>query len=195
MHSTPCWLLAGLLVACNGEAAPTPTPRQTAAPTARSEPAQPVTGSAPVTGSVAETVATAGGAMGAAGDAGADVRIVAAAQRIIDQAAAADPVQQAKAPAALRALGTAALPALTASLRTENVAARRIAALTLLQWGDDLRHAGAADQVVAALAAARDDADPSVRAAAEHAYRRAVGDTSALDQARAADEAAMRGDH
>jgi len=101
----------------------------------------------------------------------------------------------ARAPAAIRALGTAALPGLVDGLTHAQVPARRVAALTLLQWSDELHQQGAAGPVLTALERAREDADPSVRAAATHAFLRATGDTSALDESRAADEAAQRSDH
>ncbi|MEZ6036225.1 MAG: hypothetical protein R3F29_02010 [Planctomycetota bacterium] len=192
MRTTPCWLLAGLLVACGSEAAPLPAPRVESAPAPSTDIASPANGSD--VERAADQVADLSQAGTTPASTAADRETLAAAARIV-QEAAADPVQQAKAPAALRALGAAALPALTASLRAANVTERRIAALTLLQWSDDLHRDGGADDVVAALAAAREDADPAVRAAAEHAYRRATGDTSALDESRAADEAAQRRDH
>lgn len=111
---------------------------------------------------------------------------------LIAAAATADAATQGRAPATLIALGTDALPGLAHNLTHQNVTHRRIAALTLLQWSDSLQQQNAAAPVVEALAAARNDPDPAVRAAAEHAWRRAIGDTTALEQSRAAHEAAER---
>lgn len=109
----------------------------------------------------------------------------AAVAAILDTAARSDPVAQGNAPVLLARLGGKALPGLQRGLAHEDPVQRRVAVLALLQLGR------IAEPAAAALAAARDDADPAVRAAAEHAYRRAIGDTSALDELRRAHEAAQ----
>ncbi|MCB9877749.1 MAG: hypothetical protein H6835_09130 [Planctomycetes bacterium] len=187
MRSNPCWLLAGVLVACGSESAPSSPKGVQSTPAARAPAAQPATGTAPE-----RSNAAAAEQRQDAAPLEASPEAIATARRIVADAATAGPVQQAKAPAALRALGTAALPAVTEALRADDVTSRRIAALTLLQWSDDLHRDGGAGAVVAALTAAREDADPAVRAAVDHALRRATGDTSELDRSRAADEAARR---
>jgi len=113
----------------------------------------------------------------------------AAAERATAIFAAADPAADGRAPGELKALGAAALPVLQDKLQRGELRERRIAVLALLQLGQEA--AGAAS-VLAAVAA--NDPDPAVRAAAEHARRRAVGDTTELDRLRAADEAARARD-
>jgi len=117
----------------------------------------------------------------------------AAVAAVIRAAVAGDVTAQGRAPAALAALGDAAVPGLTAALSHRNPRHRRIAALTLLQLGTALHERGDTDAVATALAAARADADPGVAAAAEHALLRITGDTTELDRARAAQQAAERG--
>ncbi|MFY9344003.1 MAG: hypothetical protein WAT39_16050, partial [Planctomycetota bacterium] len=111
---------------------------------------------------------------------------------LLDAAANGDDAARGRAPTAIIALGTSALPGLAVGLGHQQVAVRRLAAVTLLQWSDTLRTQGASAPVVAALASARADTDPAVRSAAEHAWRRATGDTTALDQSRASHDAAVR---
>lgn len=111
---------------------------------------------------------------------------------VLNAAASGTPAQQGRTPGALLDLGTAAWPGLCTALAHRDPVQRRLAALSLLQFRDQLHTADGALAVRTALAAARDDADLGVRAAAEHAWRFATGDTTALDASRAADEAARR---
>lgn len=111
---------------------------------------------------------------------------------VLNAAASGTPAQQGRAPGALRELGTAAWPGLCTALAHRDPVQRRLAALSLLLFREELQTADGALAVREALAAARSDADLSVRAAAEHAWRFATGDTSALEASRAADEAARR---
>ncbi len=111
---------------------------------------------------------------------------------VLTTAASGTPAQQGRAPMALQELGTVAWPGLCTALAHRDPVQRRLAALSLLLFRDQLHTADGALAVRAALAAARGDADLSVRAVAEHAWRFATGDTSALDASRAADEAAQR---
>lgn len=119
----------------------------------------------------------------------------AAAAAILLAASKAKPAEQGRAPAALAALGAAALPQIAAALAHQDPGQRRIAALTLLHLGQQLHADGTAKIVLSALDTARGDGDLAVRAAAELAYRRATGDTSALDASRAAHEAVVGRDH
>ena len=116
----------------------------------------------------------------------------AVAELLATAAAATDVTSRGRAPAAILALGTAALPALARGLAHQDVAQRRIAALTLLQWSDTLHAQRATAPILAALASAREDPDPAVRAAAEHAWRRASGDTTAIDRSRSEHDQALR---
>lgn len=111
---------------------------------------------------------------------------------LLSAAATGTPAQQGRAPGALLELGTAAWPGLCSALAHRDPVQRRLAALSLLQFRDQLHTADGALAVREALATARADADLSVRAAAEHAWRFATADTSALDASRAADETARR---
>ncbi len=110
------------------------------------------------------------------------------ARAILDRTGAAvDPAALGNAPMELAALGTAALPALEAALRSGEVRTRRIAVLALLQMGTvALPAATTLDHV------ATNDPDPDIRATALRAHLRATSDTSELDAARAAHEAAER---
>jgi hypothetical protein len=113
----------------------------------------------------------------------------AAAERAVAILAATEPAALGRAPGELAALGAPALPVLQDKLQRGELRERRIAVLALLQLGP------AAASVAPILAAvAVNDPDPEVRAAAEHARRRAVGDTTELDRARNADEAARARD-
>lgn len=116
----------------------------------------------------------------------------AAVAAVLTTAASGTPADQGRAPGALLALGTAAWPGLCTALAHRDPVQRRLAALSLLQFREELHTADGSLAVRTALAAARGDADPGVRAAAEHAWRFASGDTSALDASRAAHEAARR---
>lgn len=200
MRTLPCWVFAGLLVACGTETAPPSSPEPTPTPRAVAPGDTP----APASGHVALTDATSrpsrrsGEAPGTSLPTDAEATATAAAAdalRMLSDAAKASPTEQAKLPAAVRALGIAALPGVAQALATGDVPCRRTAALTVLQWAGELQRDGTGAAVMPALSAARLDADLSVRAAAEHAWRMATGDTSALDQTRAADEAANRPKH
>jgi hypothetical protein len=81
-------------------------------------------------------------------------------------------------------MGAAALPALGSALRQGSLTERRIAVKALLEMGTTA--APALDDLVAA----RNDPDPSVRAVAELAWKRASGDTSDADRRRAEQAAA-----
>lgn len=107
------------------------------------------------------------------------------AKALLQRAATGSLTEQGEAPILLAEMGAPALPAIAASLKKGSVPERRIAVLALLNMGRT------AEPVLADLDAARSsDPDPSVRAAAEHAWKRASGDTSDLERQRAAHEAA-----
>jgi hypothetical protein len=101
------------------------------------------------------------------------------AKALLQRAATGSLTEQGNAPILLAEMGAPALPALAASLRNGSVPERRIAVLALLNMGRT------AEPVLADLVAARSDPDLSVRAAAEHAWKRASGDTSDVDRQRA----------
>ena len=107
---------------------------------------------------------------------------------LLDVAAAAGPIEQGRAPVLVAAFGAAALPALTLALHHDDVRQRRLAMLALAQLGRT------AEPAAAALMQAQQDPDPQVRALAEHALRRATGDTRELDRLRAQHEAATARD-
>lgn len=168
------WLLWMMLAACSSEAPAPPTP----AATAPSAPAP-----APAGGPATAAAATATGAPTASSEAPAR-----AATAILQRAAAAqDPAAVGNAPTELAALGAGALPALETALRSGDLRTRRIAVLALLQMGPTaLPVAATLDHV------AQHDADLDIRAVAVRARMRATSDTSELDAARAAMEAAER---
>lgn len=112
----------------------------------------------------------------------------AAVATLLHVAAAAGPIEQGRAPVLVAAFGAAALPALTAALRHDDARQRRLAMLSMAQLGRT------AEPAAGALAQARHDPDPQVRALAEHALRRATGDTTELDRLRAQHDAATAGD-
>lgn len=112
----------------------------------------------------------------------------AAVPAVITAALAGDAVAQGRAAEVLVDLGAAAVPALEQAMQDEEPKARRIAVLALLQLG-----AAAAPAAPTLAAAAERDPDPAVRAAAQAAWKRAVGDTSDLDRLRAQHDAAVRG--
>lgn len=184
MRTLPCWALLGVFAACGADIAPgaaaapsaaaevTPPPAPAAAASARAEAA-----SGPASSPCPDRARTAADTATAVGD-------------LLARAAAGDAVSIGQAPAAILALGDGALPGLVQGLAHADVLQRRIAALTLLQWSTALPADRSA--VVDALGRARDDPDPAVRAAAEIAFRRATGDSAALDQSRAAHDAALR---
>jgi len=105
---------------------------------------------------------------------------------VLRSGAAGGVAAQGRAPVVLAQLGAAALPGLEQGLRHEDPLQRRLAVMALLQLGEVARPAAAS------LAAARTDPDPTVRAAAELAWKRALGDTSDLDRSRAAHDAAKQ---
>jgi hypothetical protein len=113
----------------------------------------------------------------------------AAAERATAIFTATDPSALGRAPGELAALGAPALPVLQDKLQRGELRERRIAVLALLQLGP-----AAASMAPVLAAVAANDPDPAVRAAAEHARRRAVGDTTELDRLRNADEAARARD-
>jgi hypothetical protein len=184
-------LIPWIFAACGNDPAPPPI----ASPAATTSPTSPtVEPTAPAAhadlGQIAERLLQ--GNANAQDRSSANADPAAATLAILQAASKASPIEQGRAPAALCALGAAALPHLASALSNADTGQRRIAALTLLQLGTSLHENGSAGVVLAALAAARNDADLSVRAAAELAYQRATGDTSAIDASRAAHEAAER---
>ncbi|MBM4063437.1 MAG: hypothetical protein FJ265_20405 [Planctomycetes bacterium] len=188
LRSSVPWL-AGLLVlaACGDDAAP-PDPAPAPATAAPADAPRPAAVDLPLLAGrlLGDSPSEADRDAARTDPAGAVAAVLAAAS-------GGDPRALGRAPGALAALGPPALPAIAAALRAPEVTSRRIAALTLLQLADGLCSRGEAGAVLPALAAAEQDPDPSVRAAAEHARRRAVGDTSALDKSRAEHDAALRG--
>ncbi|MCC7066045.1 MAG: hypothetical protein IT456_24830 [Planctomycetes bacterium] len=184
------WISSVLLslAACGSDPMPA-----TVAPDANHTPAQlTAPGASVVTvdlGPVAERLLQ--GNSSAADRSTAEQSPAALATAILAAASKAKPAEQGRAPAALGALGAAALPQIAAALVNKDPGQRRIAALTLLHLGPQLHADGTAKVVLSALDTARSDADLAVRAAAELAYQRATGDTSALDASRAAHEAAV----
>jgi hypothetical protein len=185
VHSTlPLLVLVATLAACGDDVAPPPAPAAppaaspstdgTAAPATAA--AQPADANAPAKAAAAEREREA-------------QRVATTVAELLANAARGDIVAQGKAPETIKALGDAALPGLATGLAQTDVVQRRIAVMTLLQWGKQLPVGSPA---IAALDSARKDADPAVAAAAEHAWRRAIGDTSALDRMRAAEEEALR---
>lgn len=168
------WLLCVMLAACSGEdAAPPPA-------------------AAPPQGTPTEapegTPATAAAAASPAGAATSRENQTSAATLLLQRATASqDPAAVGNAPVELAAMGAAALPALETALRTGDLRTRRIAVMALLQMGTTALPAAATLDHVATT-----DPDPDVRAAALRARMRATSDTSELDAARAAHEAAGR---
>lgn len=102
---------------------------------------------------------------------------------VLRSAAAGDVATQGRAPVVLAQLGAAALPGLEQGLHHEDPLQRRLAVMALLQLGEIARPAAAS------LATARTDPDLAVRAAAELAWKRAIGDTSDVDRSRATHDA------
>lgn len=182
-----------VLAACGAEPAPMPpaTVDTPAATTPTAPPPAPASATLPAV-TLADNLLQ--GTASATEREQASTNVAATAVLVLRQAAAGDDRLRARAPQVLRDLGTDALPALADRLGSGSVPERRIAALTLLQWSDELHRQGLAAQVSDALRAtvADPDADAAVRAAAEHALRRVRGDTTALDQSRAAHEAAVQ---
>lgn len=180
MRTLPCWALLGVFAGCDGDIAPEAATDRATVP-AVTQTAQPVSAAASTPDPHTQVQAAA---------ATADERASVAVAELLAQAATADAVAMGRAPATILLLGDGALPGLTRGLVHADVRQRRIAALTLLQWSESLaaNHDAA---VVQALATARNDPDPAVRAAAEHAWRRATGDTTTLDQSRADHAAAL----
>jgi hypothetical protein len=186
------WLLAIAVAAACGGAEPAPTPPPPVPAGAAAEPSPPPTVATAEVSALATRLLAAGGTTATADRTAALQQVDATVQAILQHGATADPATQGRVPAALIALGTPALPGLAKGLGDADAVQRRLAALTLLQLGDTLHREGTANAVLEALVAARSDSDLRVRAAAEFAWRRATGDTSALDAARAAHEAAER---
>ena len=122
----------------------------------------------------------------------AKVSALATVAAVLRAASTGTPAMQGRAPVVIKALGAPALPGLATALADHDPVQRRLAALCLLQLGPEIHTEGNAAAVLPALTAARNDPDLAVRAAAEHAYRLATGDTSALDASRAEHEAALR---
>lgn len=168
------WLLCLMLAACSSEdTAPSPV-----AAAALATPTPALDG----------TPATAAAAASPAGSAASRGEIAGAATALLQRATASqDPAAIGNAPVELAALGADALPALEGALRTGEVRTRRIAVMALLQMGTTALPATATLDHVAAS-----DPDPDIRAAALRARMRATSDTSELDAARAAHEAAER---
>ncbi len=180
-------VLAMVLTACGDDPAPPSAPQ----PAPRSGPDQPAAAAATSASAAASNAVPEAKPAEAAATAErerAAARALATVADLIATAARGDAVAKGKAPAEIKALGDSALPGLAVAVLHRDVTHRRLAALTLLQW--DAIPAGSA--AITALERARNDADPAVRAAAEHAWRRATGDSSALDQSRAAHEEAVR---
>ncbi|MBL8733706.1 MAG: hypothetical protein JNN13_15145 [Planctomycetes bacterium] len=183
-----------VLAACGAEPAPMPpTTVDTPAATTSAAPAVPAATTLPAA-TLADDLLQ--GKASATTHEQAAASVAATALEVLRQAAAGDDRMRARAPQVLRGLGPDALPTVSDRLGNGSVTERRLAALTLLQWSDELHRQGLAAQVTDALGAAVDDpaADAAVRAAAEHALRRVRGDTSALDQSRADHDAALRRD-
>lgn len=181
MRTLPCWALIGVLAGCDADITPGAATDRTTVP-AVTLAAQPLSDAPSTRVPQAEAQATA---------TTADERTSIAVAELLAQAATGDAVAMGRAPATILLLGDGALPGLTRGLAHADVRQRRIAALTLLQWSESLAANSNATAVVQALASARDDPDPAVCAAAEHAWRRATGDTTTLDQSRAEHEAAL----
>ena len=177
------FLVSLCLVACSGEE---PPPELPVAPAPKVAPApDPVLLHAPASPDAAATAALAAppaerepalARLRAAGSEGA--------RSLIRQAAAGTLTMQGEAPILLEKMGAAALPALGTALREGSLPERRIAVLALLEMGTT------AAPLLDELLAARNDADPSVRAGAELAWKRASGDTSDADRRRAEHAAA-----
>jgi hypothetical protein len=182
------------LAACHREAPPPPTSAPAVAPAGGSAGAAAATapGLAPAVAAPQPAAAAVPADARAAAErpvAGNAVAERAAAERAAAILAATDLAAVGRAPGELAALGAPVLPVLQDKLQRGDLRERRIAVLALLQLGP------AAASVAPTLAAvAVNDPDPEVRAAAEHARRRAVGDTSELDRVRNADEAARARD-
>ncbi len=181
MRTLPCWALLGVFAGCDADIAPEAATDRATVP-AVTQTAQPVSAAASTPDPHTQVQAAA---------ATADERASVAVAELLAQAATADAVAMGRAPATILLLGDGALPGLTRGLAHADVRQRRIAALTLLQWSESRDANSNAAAVVQALASARNDPDPAVRAAAEHAWRRATGDTTTLDQSRAEHEAAL----
>lgn len=168
------WLIWVLCAACGGEETlPTDTVAQPANGAAFDPPGAPARA----------TTAAASDAPTASNEASAR-----AASAILERTqTATDPAAVGNAPTELAALGAGALPALETALRSGDLRTRRIAVLALLQMGPTaLPVAATLDHV------AQHDADLDIRAVAVRARMRATSDTSELDAARAAMEAAER---
>lgn len=172
-----------VLAACGGEVPPPgPGPSRAAAANtaAAATPIQagPVATAAAVA-ALAATPATLDAALGQLRPLGSE-----GAAAVLRQADGDDPVAVGNAPLVLVRLGAEAMPAVTRALTQGSLRQRRIAIQALILMGT-----GAAP-ALDALAAARNDDDPTVRAGALIAWQRATQDLSDLERQRAEQAAA-----
>src|SRR5262245_16664656 len=198
MHRTASSVLLVCLAACGDEVAPpTDTPAAIQRPSAIEDTARTAVAPVAVAPVVAEpqvadpgieslAARALGGELSATDRATVQAHTGEAVAAVLRCAAAGDVAAQGRAPVVLAQLGAAALPGLEQGLRHEDPMQRRLAVMALLQLGEIARPA------TASLTAARTDPDLTVRAAAELAWKRPIGDTSDVDRSRAALEAAKQ---